>query len=59
MRDDGLRNGRFAPILLQKSKIASGEFLVETLKSQAIGDSDNLSRATEGTSKSPLDNVIG
>jgi hypothetical protein len=35
------------PILLQKSKVASARFSGETLKHEAIDDSDNLSRATE------------
>jgi hypothetical protein len=39
--------GAFVPILLQKSKVASVPILGETLKREAIDDSDNLSRATE------------
>ena len=35
------------PILLQKSKVASVRIFGETLKREAIDDSDNLSRATE------------
>jgi hypothetical protein len=35
------------PILLQKSKVASVRISGETLKHEAIDDSDNLSRATE------------
>jgi len=35
------------PILLQKSKVASVRFFGETLKREAVADSDNLSRATE------------
>jgi hypothetical protein len=38
---------RFAPILLQKSKVASVRIFGETLKREAIYDSDNLSRVTE------------
>jgi hypothetical protein len=34
-------------ILLQKSKVASVRIFGETLKREAIDDSDNLSRATE------------
>jgi hypothetical protein len=34
-------------ILLQKSKVASVRIFGETLKHEAIDDSDNLSRATE------------
>jgi hypothetical protein len=34
-------------ILLQKSKVASARIFGETLKREAIDDSDNLSRATE------------
>jgi hypothetical protein len=37
----------FAPILLQKSKVASVRIFGETIKREAIDDSDNLSRATE------------
>ena len=36
-----------APILLQKSKVASVRIFGEILKREAIDDSDNLSRATE------------
>jgi predicted nucleotidyltransferase len=36
-----------AQILLQKSKVASVRIFGETLKHEAIDDSDNLSRATE------------
>jgi hypothetical protein len=35
------------PVLLQKSKVASVRIFGETLKHEAIDDSDNLSRATE------------
>ena len=35
------------PILLQKSKVASVRIFGETLKREAIDDSDNLSRVTE------------
>jgi hypothetical protein len=35
------------PILLQKSKVASVQIFGETLKREAIDDSDNLSRVTE------------
>jgi hypothetical protein len=35
------------PIPLQKSKVASVRIFGETLKHEAIDDSDNLSRATE------------
>jgi len=38
---------RFWQILLQKSKVASARIFGETLKHEAIDDSDNLSRATE------------
>jgi hypothetical protein len=38
---------RFAPILLQKSKVASVRIFGETLKREAIDDSSNLSRITE------------
>ena len=34
-------------ILLQKSKVASARIFGETLKREAIDDSDNLSRVTE------------
>jgi len=34
-------------ILLQKSKVASVRIFGETLKHEAIDDSDNFSRATE------------
>jgi hypothetical protein len=34
-------------ILLQKSKVASVRIFGETLKQQAVDDSDNLSRATD------------
>ena len=37
----------FKRILLQKSKVASVRIFGETLKHEAIDDSDNLSRATE------------
>jgi hypothetical protein len=40
-------NVRFAPILLQKSKVASVRIFGETLKREAIDDSYNLSRFTE------------
>jgi hypothetical protein len=40
-------NVRFAPILLQKSKVASVRIFGETLKREPVDDSDNLSRATE------------
>ena len=39
--------GSYVPILLQKSKVASVRIFGETLKHEAIDDSDNLSRATE------------
>jgi hypothetical protein len=42
-----LANLRFAPILLKKSKVASGLIFDATLKREAIDDSDNSSRATE------------
>jgi hypothetical protein len=35
------------PTLLQKSKVASVQFFGETLKCEAIDDSDMFSRATE------------
>jgi hypothetical protein len=35
------------PILLQKSKVASVRIFGETLKREAIDDSDNLNRVTE------------
>jgi hypothetical protein len=35
------------PILLQKSKVASVRIFGETLKREAINDSDNLSRSAE------------
>jgi hypothetical protein len=38
---------RIVPILLQKSKVASVRISGETLKREAIDDSDNLSRVTE------------
>jgi hypothetical protein len=38
---------RNVPILLQKSKVASVRIFGETLKREAIDDSDNLSRVTE------------
>ena len=38
---------RFVPILLQKSKVASVRIFGESLKREAIDDSDNLSRVTE------------
>jgi hypothetical protein len=38
---------RFGPILLQKSKVASVRIFGETLKREAIDDSDKLSRVTE------------
>ena len=41
------RNGRFVPILMQKSKVASVRIFGEILKREAIDDSDNLSRVTE------------
>jgi hypothetical protein len=41
------RQVRKVPILLQKSKVASVRIFGETLKHEAIDDSDNLSRATE------------
>jgi len=37
----------FAPILLQKSKVASVRIFGETLKREVIDDSDNLSRVTK------------
>ena len=37
----------FPSILLQKSKVASVRIFGETLKREAIDDSDNLSRVTE------------
>jgi hypothetical protein len=33
--------------MLQKSKVASARIFGETLKSEAIDDSDNLSRASD------------
>jgi predicted nucleotidyltransferase len=41
------RQVRFVPIVLQKSKVASVRIFGETLKREAIDDSDNLSRVTE------------
>ncbi|MBR1280362.1 hypothetical protein [Bradyrhizobium sp. AUGA SZCCT0283] len=38
---------RKVPILLQKSKVASVQIFGETLKHEAIDNSDNLSRVTE------------
>jgi hypothetical protein len=38
---------RFVPILLQKSKVASVRIFGETLRREAIDDSDNHSRVTE------------
>jgi hypothetical protein len=38
---------RYCQILLQKSKVASVQLFGETLKREAIDDSDNLSRVTE------------
>jgi hypothetical protein len=38
---------RYWQILLQKSKVASVRIFGETLKREAIYDSDNLSRVTE------------
>jgi hypothetical protein len=38
---------RLVPILLQKSKVASARIFGETLKREAIDDSDDLSRITE------------
>ena len=48
-RSCGLRDGMSAlpQILLQKSKVASARIFGETLKREAIDDSDNLSRVTE------------
>jgi predicted nucleotidyltransferase len=43
----GSSAAHFRPILLQKSKVASVRIFGETLKREAIDDSDNLSRATE------------
>jgi hypothetical protein len=37
----------FVPIVLQKSKVASVRIFGETLKREAIDDSDSLSLATE------------
>jgi hypothetical protein len=37
----------YPPILLQKSKVASVRIFGETIKREAIDDSDNLSCATE------------
>ncbi len=42
-----LRHVRFVPIVLQKSKVASVRIFGETLKSEAIDDSYNLSRVAE------------
>ncbi len=42
-----LSDVRFAPILLQKSKVASVRIFGEILKREAIDDSDSLSRVTE------------
>jgi hypothetical protein len=39
--------GRYVPILLQKSKVASVRIFGEILKREAIDDSDSLSRVTE------------
>jgi hypothetical protein len=36
-----------ASILLQKSKVASARIFGETLKREAIDDTDNFNRATE------------
>ena len=41
------RQVRNVQIVLQKSKVASVRIFGETLKHEAIDDSDNLSRATE------------
>ena len=41
------RHVRFVPIVLQNSKVASVRIFGETLKREAIDDSDNLSRVTE------------
>jgi hypothetical protein len=41
------RDVRYSAILLQKSKVASVQIFGETIKREAIDDSDNLSRATE------------
>jgi hypothetical protein len=41
------RHVGLVPILLQKSKVASVRIFGETLKREAIDDSDNLSRVTE------------
>jgi predicted nucleotidyltransferase len=46
MRGCGAMSG-VEGILLQKSKVASVRTFGETLKGEAIDDSDNLSRATE------------
>ena len=40
-------SGRFAPILLKKSKVASVLIFDAILKREAIDDSDSSSRATE------------
>jgi hypothetical protein len=40
-------NVSFVPILLQKSKVASVRIFSETLKREAIDDSNDLSRITE------------
>ena len=44
--DAGLESA-FRRIVLQKSKVASVRIFGETLKREAIDDSDNLSRVTE------------
>jgi hypothetical protein len=45
--DRGPLTSGLPQILLQKSKVASVRIFGETLKHEAIDDSDNLSRATE------------
>jgi hypothetical protein len=44
---DTLGTGRFAPIVLKKSKVASAPIFDAILNREAIDDSDISSRATE------------
>jgi len=44
---DGIAMSAIVRILLQKSKVASARIFGETLKHEAIDDSDNLGQATE------------
>jgi hypothetical protein len=46
-RSGAFPTGCFWRILLQKSKLHQSEFFGETLKREAIDDSDNLSRVSE------------